>query len=200
MARRTARSRRGAGFFTDLAARFAPKTAPLAPKSLPAASIPVATPIVQPSTTLSPAEKQLVTSIVYVNDNPRFIDSIVAAVVKGAVAAKNKERNLALLAALPRLAERVKELYDTGVPAMKPNELPGDWANFNAYTAFERLTDPEFREVVAQQLVSMQGKETKDARQYLSGAVNMVASAIRTGMQRKLLLGGRKTRRSTRRA
>lgn len=195
-----------------------PTAAPVS-VAAPAAPAPMARPVptVAPvpasaaSAKLPADEAQLVSYILWCND-AKAGDTQIATVSKqvadAAVDVKNKERNLAVLAALGSLATDVKALLDEGTPTtldFEATKNPGIAKDFNLYEMVERIMDEAARARVAKAIASTQpDPKAPGDRKFLPGTINRIASGIRIALQKKLLLGGktrrlRKGRRQTRR-
>jgi len=164
---------------------------------------PVATPMPQPvaqpvasAPSLSENELALATIFLVGQSNEAFRQEIAKAATSQAVAIKNRDKNLALLDGIGKLATEVKALHESGAPMGAAARISGDRRPGPLAQMLPMLQDPAVRSRIATYLVTAR-EPGPNERRFLSGSINQLATAIRLGFQQKLLLGG-KTRRQAR--
>lgn len=188
---------------TGLLAAAAPQLARYATPVPVAAPAAPAAPAV-PSGPLTVNDMSIVRTVLwhYANGNPPTPEDLPAGpIAQTAKAINNKDRNNAVLTAMGDLAKEVKTLHDAGTPQTLSFESAKEMGRgrnemSNTFLLYETLTDPAVRSRIARTLVSVQDPPGQpNARRFLAGTINQIAAATRNAMQKRLLLGGRKTRR-----
>jgi hypothetical protein len=186
---------------TVQAIRPVPMAQPV-PMARPVA-LPVTAPVPQPMAAAAPSlsedELALATIFLVGQSDGSFREEIAKAATSQAVAIKNRDKNLALLDGVGKLASEVKALHESGAPMgaaarISGNRRPGPLAQL-----LPMLQDPAVRSRVAAYLVAAR-EPGPNERRFLSGSINQLATAIRIGFQQKVLLGGKTRRRQARRA
>lgn len=156
---------------------------------------PVAQPVAS-APSLSENELALATIFLVGQSNEAFRQEIAKAATSQAVAIKNRDKNLALLDGIGKLATEVKALHESGAPMGAAARISGDRRPGPLAQMLPMLQDPAVRSRIATYLVTAR-EPGPNERRFLSGSINQLATAIRLGFQQKLLLGG-KTRRQAR--
>jgi hypothetical protein len=157
-------------------------------------AVPVARPAAGPS--LSPDEIALATIFLIGQSNETFRQDIAKAATSQALALKNRDKNVALLDGVGKLATEVKALHESGAPMGGPGQISGIRNPGTLAQMLPMLQDPSVRSRIAAYLVTAQ-EPGPNERRFLAGSINQLATAIRIAFQQKLLLGG-KTRRQGR--
>jgi len=160
---------------------------------------PVAQPMAQPMAagpSLSPDEIALATIFLIGQSNETFRQDIAKAATSQAVTLKNRDKNVALLDGVGKLATEVKALHESGAPMGGPGQISGIRNPGTLAQMLPMLQDPSVRSRIATYLVTAQ-EPGPNERRFLAGSINQLATAIRIAFQQKLLLGG-KTRRQGR--
>ena len=109
---------------------------------------------------------------------------------------KNRDKNVALLDGVGKLATEVKALHESGAPMGAPGQISGIRNPGTLAQMLPMLQDPSVRSRIATYLVTAR-EPGPNERRFLAGSINQLATAIRIAFQQKLLLGG-KTRRQGR--
>ena len=162
-----------------------PMAAPMAAPMAMAAAAPM----------LSADELALATIFLVGQSNGSFRDEIAKAATSQAVAIKNRDKNLALLDGIGKLATEVKELHESGAPMGAAARISGDRRPGPLAQLLPMLQDPGVRSRVAAYLVAAR-EPGPNERRFLSGSINQLATAIRIAFQQKVLLGGKTRRRA----
>ena len=160
---------------------------------------PVAQPMAQPMAagpSLSPDEIALATIFLIGQSNETFRQDIAKAATSQAVTLKNRDKNVALLDGVGKLATEVKALHESGAPMGAPGQISGIRNPGTLAQMLPMLQDPSVRSRIATYLVTAR-EPGPNERRFLAGSINQLATAIRIAFQQKLLLGG-KTRRQGR--
>jgi len=160
---------------------------------------PVAAP--QPVATapsLSEEEVALATIFLIGQTDGSFRDEIAKAATSQAIAMKNRDKNVALLDGIGKLATEVKTLVESGAPMGAAARISGNRRPGALAQMLPMLADAGVRSRVAAYLVAAR-EPGPNERRFLSGTINQLATAVRLAFQQKLLLGG-KTRRRARKA
>ena len=160
---------------------------------------PVAQPVAQPMAagpSLSPDEIALATIFLIGQSNETFRQDIAKAATSQAVTLKNRDKNIALLDGVGKLATEVKALHESGAPMGAPGQISGIRNPGTLAQMLPMLQDPSIRSRIATYLVTAR-EPGPNERRFLAGSINQLATAIRIAFQQKLLLGG-KTRRQGR--
>jgi hypothetical protein len=160
---------------------------------------PVAQPVAQPMAagpSLSPDEIALATIFLIGQSNETFRQDIAKAATSQAVTLKNRDKNVALLDGVGKLATEVKALHESGAPMGGPGQISGIRNPGTLAQMLPMLQDPSIRSRIATYLVTAR-EPGPNERRFLAGSINQLATAIRIAFQQKLLLGG-KTRRQGR--
>ena len=160
---------------------------------------PVAQPVAQPMAagpSLSPDEIALATIFLIGQSNETFRQDIAKAATSQAVTLKNRDKNVALLDGIGKLATEVKALHESGAPMGAPGQISGIRNPGTLAQMLPMLQDPSIRSRIATYLVTAR-EPGPNERRFLAGSINQLATAIRIAFQQKLLLGG-KTRRQGR--
>ena len=144
---------------------------------------------------LSADELALATIFLVGQSNGSFRDEIAKAATSQAVAIKNRDKNLALLDGIGKLATEVKELHESGAPMGAAARISGDRRPGPLAQLLPMLQDPGVRSRVAAYLVAAR-EPGPNERRFLSGSINQLATAIRIAFQQKVLLGGKTRRRA----
>jgi hypothetical protein len=159
----------------------------------------MAQPMAQPMAagpSLSPDEIALATIFLIGQSNETFRQDIAKAATSQAVTLKNRDKNVALLDGVGKLATEVKALHESGAPMGGPGQISGIRNPGTLAQMLPMLQDPSVRSRIATYLVTAQ-EPGPNERRFLAGSINQLATAIRIAFQQKLLLGG-KTRRQGR--
>ena len=160
---------------------------------------PMAQPVAQPMAagpSLSPDEIALATIFLIGQSNETFRQDIAKAATSQAVTLKNRDKNVALLDGVGKLATEVKALHESGAPMGAPGQISGIRNPGTLAQMLPMLQDPSVRSRIATYLVTAR-EPGPNERRFLAGSINQLATAIRIAFQQKLLLGG-KTRRQGR--
>ena len=177
----------------------APMAQPVAPVPMAQPVAPAPAPMAQVAApSLSPEEVGLATIFLVGQTDESFRKEVADAAARIAVNVKNRDKNLALLDGIAKVAAEVKALHDSGAPMgasmrVSGNRKPGALAQL-----LPMLEDAAVRSRVAAYLVAAR-EPGPNERRFLAGSINQLATAVRIAFQQKLLLGG-KTRRRARKS
>ena len=172
-----------------------PMARPVAQPMAQAMAQPVAQPMAA-GPSLSPDEIALATIFLIGQSNETFRQDIAKAATSQAVTLKNRDKNVALLDGVGKLATEVKALHESGAPMGAPGQISGIRNPGTLAQMLPMLQDPSVRSRIATYLVTAR-EPGPNERRFLAGSINQLATAIRIAFQQKLLLGG-KTRRQGR--
>jgi hypothetical protein len=162
----------------------------------PMAPPPVAAPQpVAAAPSLSEDEVALATIFLIGQTDGSFRDEIAKAATSQAIAMKNRDKNVALLDGIGKLATEVKALHESGAPMGAAARISGNRRPGALAQMLPLLADAGVRSRVAAYLVAAR-EPGPNERRFLSGTINQLATAVRLAFQQKLLLGGKTRRRA----
>lgn len=164
------------------------------PVATPAPPPPMAQPVAS-SPSLSEDELALATLFLVGQSNESFRKEVADAAARIAVTVKNRDKNIALLDGIGKLATEVKALHDSGAPMGATARISGNRKPGALAQLLPMLEDAGVRSRVATYLVTAR-EPGPNERRFLAGSINQLATAVRIAFQQKLLLGGKTRRRA----
>lgn len=177
---------------TGYAGRSAVPVARPVPVATP---VPVARPVpVAATPSLNPNEISLATLFLLGQNNESYRQQVADRAIAQVAGKKNRDANLALLDGIGKLATEVKDLVASGTPMGTTAKISGVQSPGVVAQMLPMLQDPAVRSRVAMYLATAK-EPAPNERRFLAGSINQLATAIRIGMQQKLMLGGKTRRR-----